>query len=261
VLVQRSAACNAGALAAYSCTRFSPNRVSPSPAASAIVSAGPRLRDSHQLHFVAPRPARRRPLQSPLPAVPGSPLASSLRARPHFTSPFNLDQLSNSLHPSAFNFTCGPSFFSPSPTLHDLCLVRHLRFRQESCGRSSSSVGALLSSSTASSAGQPIGADRFSPVQLKVIQEVITLIVSASLSLLLRPASALEHAVSALFLVGEVFFAFHHSGVEPLPADPACDARASAFQAAPLRSRVRSPEPGRTAACWRRWLVLAGCQV
>ena len=55
-----------------------------------------------------------------------------------------------------------------------------------------------------------IGASRFSPVQLKVIQEVITLVVFAVfVHLYFQQQLRWNHAVSGLFLVGAVFFAFH----------------------------------------------------
>ena len=54
-----------------------------------------------------------------------------------------------------------------------------------------------------------IGADRFSPVQLKVIQEVITLIVfCVFVTFYFGEHLRWNHAVSAAFLVGAVFFAF-----------------------------------------------------
>ena len=56
-----------------------------------------------------------------------------------------------------------------------------------------------------------IGADRFSPVQLKVIQEVITLIVfGVFVTYYFGEHLRWNHAVSGLFLVGAVFFAFHN---------------------------------------------------
>jgi len=55
-----------------------------------------------------------------------------------------------------------------------------------------------------------IGAARFSPVQLKVIQEVITLIVfGVFVTFYFGEHLRWNHAVSGLFLVGAVFFAFH----------------------------------------------------
>jgi hypothetical protein len=55
-----------------------------------------------------------------------------------------------------------------------------------------------------------IGAARFTLVQLKVIQEVITLMVFAVfVTLFFHQHLRWNHAVSALFLVGAVFFAFH----------------------------------------------------
>jgi uncharacterized protein len=56
-----------------------------------------------------------------------------------------------------------------------------------------------------------IGADRFSPVQLKVIQESDHAGGLRRLRhLLFRGASALEpRGLAAIFLVGAVFFAFH----------------------------------------------------
>jgi len=55
-----------------------------------------------------------------------------------------------------------------------------------------------------------LGADRFSPVQLKVIQEVITLIVfGVFVTFYFGEHLRWNHAVSGLFLVGAVFFAFH----------------------------------------------------
>jgi uncharacterized protein (DUF486 family) len=55
-----------------------------------------------------------------------------------------------------------------------------------------------------------IGYGRFSPVQLKIIQEVITLTVFAVFtSFYLGSHLRWNHAVSAVFLVAAVFFAFH----------------------------------------------------
>ena len=55
-----------------------------------------------------------------------------------------------------------------------------------------------------------LGADRFSPVQLKVIQEVITLVVfGVFVTFYFGEHLRWNHAVSGLFLVGAVFFAFH----------------------------------------------------
>jgi uncharacterized protein len=55
-----------------------------------------------------------------------------------------------------------------------------------------------------------IGAARFSPVQLKVIQEVITLVVFAVfVTYYFGEHLRWNHGVAALFLVGAVFFAFH----------------------------------------------------
>jgi uncharacterized protein (DUF486 family) len=55
-----------------------------------------------------------------------------------------------------------------------------------------------------------IGYGRFSPVQLKIIQEVITLTVFAVFTSFYFGAHLRwNHAVSAVFLVGAVFFAFH----------------------------------------------------
>lgn len=55
-----------------------------------------------------------------------------------------------------------------------------------------------------------IGADRFSPVQLKVIQEVITLVVfGVFVTYYFGEHLRWNHAVSAIFLIGAVFFAFH----------------------------------------------------
>ena len=55
-----------------------------------------------------------------------------------------------------------------------------------------------------------IGAERYSPAQLKVIQEVITLAVFAVFTLFyFGEHLRWNHAVSGLFLVGAVFFAFH----------------------------------------------------
>lgn len=55
-----------------------------------------------------------------------------------------------------------------------------------------------------------LGADRFSPVQLKVIQEVITLIVfGVFVTFYFGEHLRWNHAVSGLFLIGAVFFAFH----------------------------------------------------
>lgn len=55
-----------------------------------------------------------------------------------------------------------------------------------------------------------LGYGRFSPLQLKVIQEVITLVVFAVFtSLYFGTQLRWNHAVSAFMLVGAVFFAFH----------------------------------------------------
>ena len=55
-----------------------------------------------------------------------------------------------------------------------------------------------------------IGYGRFTPVQLKVIQEVVTLIVFGIFTTYYFGSHLRwNHAVSALFLVGAVFFAFH----------------------------------------------------
>ncbi len=55
-----------------------------------------------------------------------------------------------------------------------------------------------------------IGANHFSPVQLKVIQEVITLVVfGVFVTYYFGEHLRWNHAVSAIFLVGAVFFAFH----------------------------------------------------
>ena len=56
-----------------------------------------------------------------------------------------------------------------------------------------------------------IGYGRFTPVQLKVIQEVITLAVFAVFTTFYFGSHLRwNHAVAALFLVGAVFFAFHN---------------------------------------------------
>jgi uncharacterized protein len=56
-----------------------------------------------------------------------------------------------------------------------------------------------------------IGYGRFTPVQLKVIQEVITLAVFAVFTTFYFGSHLRwNHVVSALFLVGAVFFAFHN---------------------------------------------------
>jgi len=55
-----------------------------------------------------------------------------------------------------------------------------------------------------------LGADRFSPVQLKVIQEVITLVVfGVFVTFYFGEHLRWNHAASAVCLVGAVFFAFH----------------------------------------------------
>jgi uncharacterized protein (DUF486 family) len=55
-----------------------------------------------------------------------------------------------------------------------------------------------------------LGADRFSPIQLKVIQEVITLVVFAVfVTFYFHLQLRWNHAVAGLFLVGAVFFTFH----------------------------------------------------
>lgn len=54
-----------------------------------------------------------------------------------------------------------------------------------------------------------IGARQFAVVELKVIQEVITLVVFAGFSVLyLKEGLRWNHGVSFLFLLGAVFFAF-----------------------------------------------------
>lgn len=54
-----------------------------------------------------------------------------------------------------------------------------------------------------------IGSRQFAVVELKVIQEVITLVVFAFFSVLyLKEALRWNHGVSFLFLLGAVFFAF-----------------------------------------------------
>ncbi|MGA3048987.1 MAG: DMT family protein [Terracidiphilus sp.] len=56
-----------------------------------------------------------------------------------------------------------------------------------------------------------IGAARFSPVQLKVIQEIITLTVFAVFTTLYFGSHLRwNHAVSAVCLVAAAFFAFHN---------------------------------------------------
>jgi uncharacterized protein len=55
-----------------------------------------------------------------------------------------------------------------------------------------------------------LGYGRFTPVQLKVIQEVITLVVfGVFVTLYFGEHLRWNHAVAALFLVGAVFFTFH----------------------------------------------------
>jgi uncharacterized protein (DUF486 family) len=55
-----------------------------------------------------------------------------------------------------------------------------------------------------------IGAARFNPVQLKVIQEVVTLTVFAVFAhFYFHQHLRWNYAVSGVFLVGAVFFAFH----------------------------------------------------
>ncbi len=54
-----------------------------------------------------------------------------------------------------------------------------------------------------------IGARQFAVVELKVMQEVITLVVFAAFSwLYLKEELRWNHAVSFLFMIGAVFFAF-----------------------------------------------------
>jgi len=56
-----------------------------------------------------------------------------------------------------------------------------------------------------------LGYGRFTPVQLKVIQEVVTLIVFGVFTTYYFGSHLRwNHAVAALFLVGAVFFAFHN---------------------------------------------------
>jgi uncharacterized protein (DUF486 family) len=55
-----------------------------------------------------------------------------------------------------------------------------------------------------------LGAERFSPIQLKVMQEVITLVVFAVfVTFYFHLHLRWNHAVSGLCLVAAVFFAFH----------------------------------------------------
>jgi uncharacterized protein (DUF486 family) len=55
-----------------------------------------------------------------------------------------------------------------------------------------------------------IGAGQFSPVQLKVIREVITLVVfGVFVTYYFGEQLRWKHAVSAMFLVGVAFFPFH----------------------------------------------------
>jgi uncharacterized protein (DUF486 family) len=55
-----------------------------------------------------------------------------------------------------------------------------------------------------------LGANRFSPIQLKVIQEVITLVVFAVfVTFYFHLQLRWNHAVAGLCLVGAVFFTFH----------------------------------------------------
>jgi uncharacterized protein (DUF486 family) len=55
-----------------------------------------------------------------------------------------------------------------------------------------------------------LGADRFSPIQLKVMQEVITLVVFAVfVTFYFHLQLRWNHAVSGLCLVAAVFFTFH----------------------------------------------------
>jgi uncharacterized protein (DUF486 family) len=56
-----------------------------------------------------------------------------------------------------------------------------------------------------------LGAGRFSPVQLKVMQEIITLVVfGVFVTFYFGQHLRWNHAVSGLFLVGAAFFAFHN---------------------------------------------------
>jgi len=56
-----------------------------------------------------------------------------------------------------------------------------------------------------------LGAARFSPVQLKVMQEIITLVVfGVFVTFYFGQHLRWNHAVSGLFLVGAAFFAFHN---------------------------------------------------
>jgi uncharacterized protein (DUF486 family) len=87
----------------------------------------------------------------------------------------------------------------------------HLRFRQEALWKVIvvSWMIAFLEYCFQVPANR-IGASRFSPVQLKVIQEVITLIVfGVFVTYYFGEHLRWNHAVSGAFLVGAVFFAFH----------------------------------------------------
>jgi hypothetical protein len=55
-----------------------------------------------------------------------------------------------------------------------------------------------------------IGATRFSPIQLKIMQEVITLVVfGVFVTFYFHQSLKWNHAAAALCLVGAVFFVFH----------------------------------------------------
>ena len=94
-----------------------------------------------------------------------------------------------------------------------------------------------------------IGAARFSPVQLKVIQEVITLIVfGVFVTFYFGEHLRWNHAVSAGFLVGAVFFAFHHSDVSAhlLRSQPQCPCSSRYFSTS---SAAMHPDPAAVIAC------------
>lgn len=87
----------------------------------------------------------------------------------------------------------------------------HLRFRQEALWKvvlASWSI-AFLEYCFQVPANR-IGANYFSPVQLKVIQEVVTLVVfSVFVTFYFGEHLRWNHAVSGVCLIGAVFFAFH----------------------------------------------------
>jgi len=87
----------------------------------------------------------------------------------------------------------------------------HLKFRQEALWKVILvSWGIALLEYCFQVPANRIGADRFSPVQLKVMQEIITLVVfSVFVTFYFGEHLRWNHAVAGLFLVAAAFFVFH----------------------------------------------------